>query len=464
MVAELDALERAVRDGLKYLGSAHVDERMKWLEPSPLHVRFDVVKPLGQRDWLELQDLAGRWRKDATDLLDRIEGQQDRWASLRRDVSQFRRLVQAGWREPRTAPNWADLRDALLEELTQKGFTADQAAQGVESFGRSSTQSLLSVLDQPLQWWSGELEAAANYRFTALAAADLAEAVAQFNLAVENTDTPAVEARLTDVDPTSLLRQLHASLRTSTRDDLLVTARTIGAQAAQLLGPLSRKAARASQGHAAQLDAGTGREALRDADALRATLFARSLARLVAWQARWPEQDSPLLAWRQAAVLPFASAFDRPPRAGVADVAAHPGAYEGRRIALEGTLGPVSISHVRGKAISETSLHIKSGVSVGVGLTHIKIDSGGLVEGSYADLSGTYSALPEFSTPVLVPERRRLTQDSEHSWLDWAELTTQEVMTPVAHHLCGRWSWEPDGAANPLRYGTWAANFYRKRL
>jgi hypothetical protein len=120
-------------------------------------------------------------------------------------------------------------------------------------------------------------------------------------------------------------------------------------------------------------------------------------------------------------------------------------------VTVEGRVGKVKIVHRGRKVISSTSLTDASGAALAVGLPYIKLDSGGIVEGSYARITGRYSRThADFSSPVLVPDRRNLTDDSRSSWLDWLALELSPICTPAAHHLAAAWSWVagPDGAAN----------------
>jgi len=102
----------------------------------------------------------------------------------------------------------------------------------------------------------------------------------------------------------------------------------------------------------------------------------------------------------------------------------------------------------------------RAGHTLQVGLPYIKLDSGGIVENTYVRFVGNlYRHHHDFAGQVFVPARRSLTQDSQHSWMDWLTLRLMPVATPVAHNLAARWSWAVgrDGAGNPLRYGTWAS-------
>jgi hypothetical protein len=178
------------------------------------------------------------------------------------------------------------------------------------------------------------------------------------------------------------------------------------------------------------------------------------------WKAGWPP-GSPLLGpWLDAArKRAFESAFEAPEPTPLAEIARAPQDFDGKLISVEGRIGPVAITHRGSKAISSTSVSDASGAVIRAGLTHIKLDSGGLVLGSYAHLTGTYAlSHADFDTPVLMLDRRNLTADAEASWLDWLELELLPVITPTPHGLGSRWSWMrgTDGPGNLLRFGTWA--------
>jgi hypothetical protein len=98
---------------------------------------------------------------------------------------------------------------------------------------------------------------------------------------------------------------------------------------------------------------------------------------------------------------------------------------------------------------------------IAAGVPHYKIDSVGLVAGSYARLSGTFRiSSAEFSGPTLIVDRRDLTTDSETSWSDWLSLRLLPILTVIPHGLCVETGWTRgrDGPGNPVRYGVWSAN------
>jgi hypothetical protein len=80
------------------------------------------------------------------------------------------------------------------------------------------------------------------------------------------------------------------------------------------------------------------------------------------------------------------------------------------------------------------------------------------VPGSYAQFTGIFSRDDDiFHKPMVRVDRRQLKAESEESWSAWAQFNLRDIFVPVAHGLLATATWEKgfNGAANPLRYGTW---------
>ena len=132
--------------------------------------------------------------------------------------------------------------------------------------------------------------------------------------------------------------------------------------------------------------------------------------------------------------------------------------FNAKTVTVEGVAGPVVNAHRRRKVYSSAWLSDSQGMSVRVAITHIKLDSGGLVEGAYVKVTGTFMATDkDFGTPVVRVARRTLVDDSKQSWRDWAALRAQQLFAPIPHALTMSFSWEEgvNGPGNQLRYGTW---------
>lgn len=199
-----------------------------------------------------------------------------------------------------------------------------------------------------------------------------------------------------------------------------------------------------------------GPPALAAADLIRGLLLGQALAHRAAWAQL--EGLSSRREWREAAALPYPTRWQPPAPVDMSELWAHGAAHAGQILTVEGVVGPVVNTHVRRKVLSSAWLSNDEGLSVRVGIPHIKLDSAGLVEGAYARITGTYAVSDEeFGTPLVTVDRRSLQADAEHSWEDWARFQLRRVFTPIPHGLAMAWSWERglDGANNQLRYGTW---------
>lgn len=451
---------------LRHFGGGRLEKRLDWLEPYPIGLRVAATVAIGASAWSELATLAASVRRDATRDLTAMNAQQSEWATAWTDVQRVRAVLESTWRAPEDREGWEGARQGLLRDMAARGIGRQKLKVAIASFSRATADGLMKLVEDPISLVGRQLEAGVLGRLSGLAAADLGEAVARFNVLVArpHTLTRRPSASVGSVAlrrASALLHGLHAGLQHGTRAGIVRKAQHAEAKAQQLLEPLVRAAAMHAIHQRATIDPDEGRRAIEVADAIRSALFVRSAARAIEWSAGWPEMSPLWGAWREAArTRSFESRFSTPPVTSHADVSNALGASRPTLVTVEGRVGTVKIVHRGKKAISSTSLTDASGSTVSVGLPYIKLDSGGMVEGCYARVTGTYwRAHDDFPGPVLVLDRRNLAHDARTSWLDWLAHELSPVVTPVAHHLTATWTWlpGPDGAVNPLQYATWSA-------
>jgi hypothetical protein len=140
----------------------------------------------------------------------------------------------------------------------------------------------------------------------------------------------------------------------------------------------------------------------------------------------------------------------------MAKLALSPERMDKREFCVFGTLGAVKIVHKGQKVISSASLFSDNGESISLVLPYIKLDSGGLVEGAAARVTGIWNAhSSEVQGSALSVARRNL--EAEKTWTSWVDQNIGMIFSEVPHGLDIGWSWEPgaNGASNPLRYNTW---------
>ena len=458
---------------IKAVGEQGLAKRLEWLQPSPIGVRLKALTTIQRRKWPDLVRFAAALRKEAQHDLDAMTSQQRDWSALWRDTQRLRDEAERRWPRPDTHPEWSSWHDRLVSDVVAKGFSAEQVEAGLVRYAHATAHDMMKMAEEPIVWFGRQLDACLPSRLSSLAAADLADAVAQFNIEYEAPPNPVREpepdvARDWERTATRALREIQTALRTGDLGAARSRAMSAESEADQLVAPLLRAAAYHASHPPSSHDAADGRRALRIADAIRAVLFAKSAARAVVWRTGWAE-GSPLVAgWLAAATnLSFESAFRTPPVTSLADLARIPADFDATELSIEGHVGPITIVHRGAKAISSTTLTEKSGASVQVGIPYIKIDSGGMVPGAYARLDGRFMVRhDDFTGPVLVLDRRNLAEGARTSWLDWLAHELSAVITPIAHNFAATWSWiaGADGAGNPLQYGTWSANIRQRAV
>lgn len=455
----LREIDRRVSD----LRGAKADARAAWLEPFPLGAHLEALLAVQQQEWASLSALGEALRLEAEAALAQIGAQQADVARLIADAAELRVVGKDSWIVPGRRPQWPDIRAHIEAEGRRQGLTDAQVRDAVRQAQGLSWATVMGGIEGAADHWSQELEDAATMRFRGLAAADLAEAIALLCTSSQGgapgITMEAVEAMRAELGAAH--ERLRLALAAGTRVPMLAAARACGAYAKSRLPRLLRGAARSRVGSDTAL-------ALAIGDAIREALFARTAGRVAGWKAAWPLDSAPLKPWCAAAKkLRAGTAERRPRKTPLERIQRSPSTFDGRAIAVEGTVASIDIRHRAGKAYSNAVLTDATGARVQVGIAHIKIDSGGLVVGGSAAATGTFHARhKDFTGPVLLLERRTLTEDGRKFWTDWLRAELQSIFSPVPHGLTLNVSWVPGqrGAANFLRYGVWSTTATRSVL
>lgn len=464
-------LEKRLKKRLKGLGGRAEKERHQWARLYPVGLELDSTVAISRGAWKMLGAFADKWQSSAARDLKAMLTRQREWSLVWRDLQSVRGKLARSWRQPGSLPNWADVRDRMLSEAADHGVTREQILEHIGAFERASADDVSRAVELPVIRFARELEYGTVGRFSALAAAELAHAVSSFNIAVSRGSPkrlPRTVGRTSAKEAWILLRGLHGALRSGSARDVRARAREVALRSRKLLAPLVAAAAYDAilVRESSDINLARERHALDIALAIRENLFASSSSRAAAWIASWPE-DSPLFTrWSSAAkatdfIVPEMHTSTTTP----SDIVAHPGAFAGRRISVEGRVGAIEITHRGHKAISSTTLTDQAGAHIRVGLPYIKIDSGGMVPGAFARVTGYYSAShADFDVAVLVPDRRNLSDESRTDWLAWLALEIQPSYWSVPHNLNLEWTWAagPEGPGNLLKYQVWSSGERRR--
>lgn len=398
-----------------------------WAKVYPGHLRATFFKPIQEQDWATLANLA------------RAE-----IAGRRSDLEKM-----------------ATLQQQLNQRFQQSDeFIALSAGSGAEARKRAKQ------MRDNTETSAEQLNELAENQLASLMAGVSALAVARFN----QQPTTARRRTAAKDTPASMRKELlatkYAVYQALRAEDLLaawVSAGNLAREAASLLFEKALppaailSARRRKSGNDSTAD---GRLAMQYGDLIRELLEAIAIGRYVAWAARWHAQSKAaqeLLAG--ARKKPIATAYQAPPLVSISSLAAKPEAKDGQEVSIEGVLGDVTIVHLGRKAISSATVLDARGRSVTVTIPYIKLDSSGMVPGSYVRIAGVWqqSSKEVKGAPALMIDRLNLGDLSRRSWSDWIRARLHQIYETVSHNLAASFSWElgTNGAGNPLRYGVW---------
>jgi hypothetical protein len=456
----VDKLARAVTTGAV--------KRADWTRELRQRERADYARLIHAQDWSGLASHAQQLYADTGADLDGAVAGHGKLSGLLESL-EAAALTRADLPRPMDLPGWATSRAAIIARLRDRGLTAGAAAALADEAGArrpaDAPADLLGSAGRELD----TLGQAAIALGASRSGARLARAVAAFNSAGTGPRRGRADAERWCDKIERDLGNRHSRLRTAWA--AADRAAAAGAATALLdyaeteLARGSLLAAASATRRAAGDDAAEDSTAIRLGDAQRALLTAAAVVDVAGFVAadaagldrRGLPQREAIRRWVTAA-----RRVDQdvavPPDRSVSDVTG--GAVPaGQSVTVAGTVGPVSVTHRLGKAVSTAQLTEAGGATLTIALSHIKLDSGGLVEGAAAAVTGTWRtgvAWLEGGDAFLV-ERHKTERLARRTWTGWLAAEVRDVWTATPHALAVRSSWQPgvDGAGNPLRFGVW---------
>jgi hypothetical protein len=418
-------------------------------------------------NWKRVAREASRERARARTGLRDLRPWQEQITTLRTKVEGFVDSTQSEWVPLDHRAEWPDIRQKMLDgapdELAKHGVKkpSRQELEAVaDQVGGLGRRQIVAMLIRPIERIETQLDETTGSWHASLLGSELATAIASFNLRVR-TDVKELRSLDSWLEKTNTTlkdyeRDIWRALRQGDKPVAAATARSLLQWTRETLATATKTAAMLARARLMTVNRwALGPQALATADVLRALLRGQALAHLTTWFARGSSEASQ--AWLEASLRPFASRW-RAPRTTMLHALWGGAVRSGTTVTIEGVAGRVSNVHTRRKVLSSTWLTDAGGLSIRVGISHIKLDSGGLVEGAYARVTGRYARQDEeFGTPMVTVGRRKFGDDSKHSWEDWVTLQIRRHFTPLPHGLTASWSWERGaiGAANQLRFGSW---------
>jgi hypothetical protein len=446
-----------VRTGLKDTRKA----ALEWGPFDPAHDRARYIPVMNKKDWKKLSSLARSIDKDARKNLAVIDKTRKQLLSL---MPLLDNLDKAAPGLPLPLPRikgWKEQRKRLAAGLRKKGLAPDRVeailkAEEKRDF-RKAPRQLRAMLSPAIE----RIEKARLRRIASLMGAIHADAVSRFNTAGKK---PAPfkpdEAKAWCRSGYAMLldgeKAVWQRLRDGEPEKAAAEAATLGRKAETALARGAQLAASAAaRRRAPGSGAAENVAALRVAEIIRGLLRAIALGCVAQGALAWGGKMDPAREWIEAARLPF-TGYESPPAVPVRQFKKR---KSGQEVTLTGVVTSVSITHRAGKAVSAVKIASDKDNQITAALSHIKLDSGGMVPGAIVRVTGTWTdSIPWLpGGPALVVKRLSYGELGKKGWRDWVTGALRDVYAPIPHGLSAIWSWEPgvNGAGNPLYYGVW---------
>ncbi len=365
-------------------------------------------------------------------------------------------------------PNWSQKQKDLVKKLQKEGLSKKNAEIKIAELEKITGNTIIATAKTRIV---NQTEYANQLYFNHLskiAAGYLATAVAKVNtVAAKNsqkTDVVAVDKKWISDTESSILdyeKEIWNSLGKSDFTGVKNNAKKLSSFAQQGIEKAATQTALSAQRRknktATEYDEGF--DSVRIGNLNRSLIQAIVLSHYVSWLAVWGEYSPITMRWVKAAgKLDFSKKVQNS-FITVDDFVKQKNKKSDSTVNIAGTIKSVKIQHLGKTAISSAELVGNKGASITLALKYIKLDSSGMVPGSFVQVTGVYTLDIEWlkGNTAIVIDRENYSQLKKESGIDWVTSELRRAYDPVPHSLNAEWSWEPgtDGAGNPLRYGVW---------
>ncbi|OGB25602.1 MAG: hypothetical protein A3I66_13465 [Burkholderiales bacterium RIFCSPLOWO2_02_FULL_57_36] len=433
-------------------------------------MRSKYVSQIRQGRWLPLEKSLmkdavelKKYRSEVVSAREKLESFRTRIAWMSEGERLFNSTLMK--RDPE---HFAAIKIKLVSLLKKRGIAADRAERGINRIADPEDRSQINFREQ-----HADLEnKVANVTLSHLRRASMTDhlfAVSRFNQLIQSESlqtSTSEEAKmaLTDIDifhkttqarvNTLIVSKSYFALAEFSRLSMASTSRVLGQKILPLLAAAYRKWQEAS---APREKNSAATELLLASRQTREFLLMLSVLRHLESLSTWPAphvED----AFDTAKKLKSGSRAKMPKPVAISSLVNEPEKFAGQQLSVKGVVTDLAIKHVGSKAISYLKLEdIQTGQKIALELHGIKIDSGGIVAGCYAQIGGTW-VLTKGKSFALMIGRHPLQEYSETHLNDWLRAEISRIYQPVPHALMIESSWVPgfDGAANAVTYGVWA--------
>jgi hypothetical protein len=416
-------------------------------------------------DWAGLSSYCQTKMADLLAKMAGLAGEQSQINGLYAQLWALKPSFSLYYQSPGANASWIARRATLYADLVTQGTSPANAESLLARLDANGGQNGFNLLKGALDQYPLLLNFAFERHLSLYAYYYHTKSVADYNLiaAVPSAITYSVTSRINSLSNGIKTRQLALYTKINNNDfsGLLSSCGTYSAwvdtkMQAEIIPILSYcYQQRHAPGSSFTSD---GRRAMKAGDVFQRAVYSKALFLWVKWMGQWHEEVKD----RKELTAKAGSLADTPIEiAGgvisVANLHNHPATYNATDVVAEGVLSNLTITHLTAtKVVSTANLANSSGTTILLVLPHIKMDSGGLVNGCYLKVSGNFLEVnPEASNqPALSVARYAMTTLAQTSWNAWLRNQMHTIYEPIPHNLEMMFSAEAstDGAINPAKY------------
>jgi hypothetical protein len=365
------------------LAKTFIRERKRKIPVAPHPGQFQLVYVMdaGTEKWKRLEKLASTERKAALSGLDKLTPYSRGLKAVHASTTSLLHDMDIGSARLRDRPDWNLIRQKIEEQIPSTQDRS-QVEKLIRDLGDTKASDYIKSAYAPLLERAALIDEMQSSWHTALIAAELANSIAALNvhLLTAAASVSAVDKRNSSSSAllTQKVRAIYDALRSRDLNQLgrRATALFRWSQGTVLKAAIRDAAALSAARQGSPGARALGRCAVASADLIRDLLAAQVLGYRLSSMA--DIGFGPIEAWFEAASkLAFRSAWHPPAVASIKKLTADSPSFDGQVVTIEGLVSQVQNLHKHRKVYSSCVVTDSSGNSVKLGITHIKIDSGG---------------------------------------------------------------------------------------
>ncbi|MBN8641708.1 MAG: hypothetical protein J0L86_07865 [Flavobacteriales bacterium] len=426
-----------------------------------------ILSFISLNDWSGLKDFSLSKISLIEQKLQTMETPQSEINAFVNRLYELKSGFQDFYDKPNTQETWETLKTTLETEMLNAGLTQEYINDFVYKFGNNGGIKVYN--NRKIQY--ANILSLLNYSFERHLAIYMYHksciAFAEYNL-IGNTTQPLTYNVSTKI--TSLLNSIksrnntiYENVKDENTSSIIIRTKSLELWVSSIIEtdiiPILAYAHQERISDTATFTA-DGKRAMKAGVLLQNALFSLSACKWISWTSKWHKELEPVKELFSAAQTTINSPIQYSgDRVAINTFSSNPLVHDNKDVIINGVIQNLVARHISPtKVISTAEVINDNGNSVKITLPYIKLDSCGLVNGSYVEISGKFLiANPEAANqPAISIDRLAIKELAKTNWTGWLRYQLRTIYEPIAHNLAVSFSLGlgNDGGINPIKYDT----------